>query len=48
MMVGALSMLLGNAVGTSWDLLVRVARIRRRHTESVTPSVRPGGKTQTP
>ena len=32
MLVGSLSMLLGNAVGTSWDLLVRVARIRRRAT----------------
>jgi len=30
LVVGALSTLLGNAVGTSWDLLVRVARIRRR------------------
>ncbi len=28
--VGPLCLLLGNAAGTSWDLLVRVARIRRR------------------
>ena len=27
-------LLLGNAAGTSWDLLVRVARIRRRGTEA--------------
>jgi hypothetical protein len=30
--VGAVSMLLGNATGASWDLLVRTARIRR-HAE---------------
>lgn len=28
--IGALCMLLGNAAGASWDLLVRTARIRRR------------------
>ena len=29
LVVGAVCMLLGNAAGTSWDLLVRTARIRR-------------------
>lgn len=29
MMVGALCMILGNAAGTSWDLLVQIARHRR-------------------
>jgi hypothetical protein len=32
-MVGAVCMLLGNATGTSWDLLVRVARIKRADAE---------------
>jgi len=30
LIIGALCMLLGNATGASWDLLVRTARIRRR------------------
>jgi hypothetical protein len=38
LIVGALCMLLGNAAGTSWDLLVRVARIRRRAAEDESPS----------
>jgi hypothetical protein len=29
MMVGAVCMILGNAAGTSWDLLVQMARQRR-------------------
>jgi hypothetical protein len=32
-MVGAVALLLGNAAGTSWDLLVRVARIKRADAE---------------
>lgn len=32
-MVGAVCMLLGNAAGASWDLLVRVARIKRADAE---------------
>jgi hypothetical protein len=28
-MVGAVSMLLGNAAGSSWDLLVQVGRLKR-------------------
>jgi hypothetical protein len=35
LLVGALCMLLGNAAGTSWDLLVRVARIRKRAAEEL-------------
>lgn len=35
--IGAVCMLLGNASGTSWDLLVRVARIRRNEALKNSP-----------
>lgn len=34
MIIGAVCMLLGNASGTSWDLLVRVARLKRANIAS--------------
>ncbi|MEO5617288.1 MAG: hypothetical protein ABIS67_05925 [Candidatus Eisenbacteria bacterium] len=33
-LIGAVCMLLGNASGTSWDLLVRVARLKRSNAAS--------------
>lgn len=33
--IGGITLLLGNALGTSWELLVRVARIRRHEAQAL-------------
>lgn len=48
LLIGVTTMLLGNAAGTSWDMLVRVARIRRKLADEVTSSASRVGETQAP